>query len=115
MRQNLNSQPALTALSPTLKTVFPANIFPNKVTPNVSNNISRNLPFYSFASLVIVLLTPFVYNAESLRNLTISIMQFISSLGIMTIVPDPRILFLIAESVANAFVFNPKGTIRLLH
>ena len=42
-------------------------------------------------------------------------MQFISSLGIMTIVPDPRILFLIAESVANAFVFNPKGTIRLLH
>ena len=108
MRQNLNSQPALTALSPTLKTVFPANIFPNKVTPNVSNNISRNLPFYSFASVVIVLLTPFVYNAESLRNLTISI-------GIMTIVPDPRILFLIAESVANAFVFNPKGTIRLLH
>ena len=28
----------------------PANIFPNKLAPNVPNNILRNPPFCSFAS-----------------------------------------------------------------
>ena len=46
---------------------FPANKFPNKVAPKVSNNVLKNPPFYSFVSFFIVLVTPFSKILESSR------------------------------------------------
>ena len=43
----LDPLPTLTVLSPALITPLPANIFPNRLVPNVPNNILRNPPFCS--------------------------------------------------------------------
>ena len=59
------------SFSPALITPLPASIFPNKIAPNVSNNILRNPPFSSFVSSFVVSLTPFNNNTESSRDLTI--------------------------------------------
>ena len=48
------------APSSTLFALLPINKFPNKLAPKVPNNIMRNPPFCSFASFLIVRLTPFV-------------------------------------------------------
>ena len=41
----LDPWPALTVPSPALITPLPANIFTNRLAPNVPNNVLRNLPF----------------------------------------------------------------------
>ena len=62
------------------------------VALKVPNNISRNLHFYYFASLVIVSLRRFISNSDSLIDLIISMVSFISSLEIISVVlPDPNI------------------------
>ena len=67
---------------------LPVNRFPNKLAPKVSNNIHnilRNLPFCSFSSFLIVLLAPFIYKPDSLRDLTIFIISFISSFEVINV------------------------------
>ena len=63
--------PALIVPLPVLITPFPAHIFPSKLTPNVSNNIPRNLSFCSFTSFLIVSLTPIISKRDSSRDLAI--------------------------------------------
>ena len=97
----LNPQPALTIPSPlepypALTTPLPANIFPNKLAPtnifpnklapNVPNNTLRNLPFYSFASFLMVLLTPSNNDPEFSRDLTIFKKSSISLFDIINVV-----------------------------
>ena len=73
---------------------LPENRFPNKLAPKVSNNISRSPLFYSFASFLIVSLTPFKNKTDSSRDLTIFIISFISSLEVINMVlPDPKLLY----------------------
>ena len=69
--------------SPSLITPLPANIFPNRLAPNVPNNILRNPPFCSLASFLIVSLTPSNNNPESSRDLTIFKMSSSSSFEII--------------------------------
>ena len=57
------------------------NRFPNKLAPNVPNNIVRNPHFCSFASL-----TSFINKPDYLRNVTISIISFISAVEIINVV-----------------------------
>ena len=54
-------------LKPALAILFPANKFPNKLAPKVSNYILKNPPFRSFVSFIIVLVTPFSKILESSR------------------------------------------------
>ena len=78
----------------------PANRFPNKLAPKVPKNIPGNPPFYSFTSFLIVSLMSFINKSDSLSDLTIFIISFISSLEIIKVVhfaesevrvPDPNI------------------------
>ena len=46
----LGPQPNLAVPFPALITPLPANIFSNRLPPNVPNNILRNPPFCSLAS-----------------------------------------------------------------
>ena len=99
---------------------LPANIFPNKIAPNVTNKILRNPPFYSFASFWIVSLTPFNNKPESSRYLTIFIISFISSFDVISVVvPEPEIFVCIPASAADAAAdaaaaVNPNGIKKLL-
>ena len=80
------------------------------VAPKVPNSISRNLHFYYFGSFVIVWLRPFISNSDSLIDLIISMVSFISSLEIVSVVlPDPNIFRWRAASVVDAAAFNPNG------
>ena len=73
-----NSCPVLVVLLPAvitpypgifdLLTLLPVNRFPNKLAPNVPNNILRNKPFCSIASFLIVSLTLFIRNPDSSRD-----------------------------------------------
>ena len=77
--------------SPALIVPLPVNRFPNKLAPNVSNNILRNPPFRSFALFLIVSLTPFINNPDCSRDLTIPMISIISSLeSINVVVLDPN-------------------------
>ena len=67
----MDQQAALITPSPALITLLRANIFLNRLAPRVPNTILRNPPFCSFASFLIVSLTPSNNNPESLRDLTI--------------------------------------------
>ena len=68
-----------------------------------------NPTFYSFASFLIVSLTPFINKPESSRDLTIFIISSIFSFKIINVVaPNPKICFWIAVSVADAGAVNPK-------
>ena len=49
---------------------LPVNRFPNKLAPKVHNNVPRNPPFYFFASFLLVLLTLFIDNPDSSRDVT---------------------------------------------
>ena len=62
---------------------LPANKLSKKLAPKVPSNIPRNPPFYSFAFFLIVLLTPFINEPDSSRDLTIFIISFISSIEII--------------------------------
>ena len=53
--------------SPAFITLLPVNRVPNKLAPNVHNNMLRNPSLCSFASLLIVLRTPFIDEPHSLR------------------------------------------------
>ena len=53
---------------------------------------------------------PFINNPDSLRELTIFMISFISSLEIINVVkPDPKIFLWIAVSVVDAAAVNPNG------
>ena len=80
--------------SPALIFPLPANIFPNKPAPNVPNNILRNIPFSSFASFLIISLTPFINKPDSSRDLIFLMISFVYFLEIISVViPDPKIFF----------------------
>ena len=102
--------------SPTLIVPLPVDRFPNKLVPNVHNNILRNPPFCSFASFLIISLTPFINKADSLSYyLTIFMISFISSLEIINVViPDPNIFLWRTASIADAASVNPNDIKRLL-
>ena len=100
--------PALIVPSSALIVHLPANRFPNKLAPNVTNNILRNPLFCSFASFSIVSLTSFINKPDYSSDLTIIVTSFISSFGIINVViPDPNIFLLIATSVADAAAVKP--------
>ena len=84
------------------------NKFPNKLAPKGHNNITRNPPFCSVASFLIVSVTLFFNKPDSSSDLTIFIISFISSLEVINVVaPDPNIFLWIAASVAATV--NPNG------
>ena len=95
---HLDPQPALTVCSPDFITrlldKFFANRSPSKEAPKVPRRIDRKPPLCSFASFLIVSLTPFNSTPECARDLTIFKMSFVSSFDIIkVVVPDPRIFF----------------------
>ena len=61
------SSPALIVPLPCLVAIahLPANRFPNKPAPNVTSNILKTTLFCSFASFLIVSLTPFINKPDS--------------------------------------------------
>ena len=65
--------------------------FPNILAANIPNNIGRNLPFCSFASIFLtVSLIPHVINSDSSRDLSNFIMSSISPFEIINAgIPDP--------------------------
>ena len=65
MKAHWKSWPALTVPSAVLISPSSVNRFPNKVAPKLPNNISSNLSFYSFASLLIVWLKRFINKPDS--------------------------------------------------
>ena len=81
---------ALIAPSPALITPLPANIFPNKLAPNVPNNIlSERSTQRTFASFLIVVLTPFINKSDYWRDLIIFMISSKSPFGnINVVVPD---------------------------
>ena len=80
--------------SPALITPLPVNRGPNKLAPNVPNNFPRNPIFCYFASLLIILLTSFINKPDSLKDLTIFKISFISSYEIVSaVVSDPKKFF----------------------
>ena len=68
----LDPQPTLAVPSPTLIIPLPANMFPNRLGPDMPNSILRNRSFCSFASFLTVSLTPSNNIPESSRDLTSS-------------------------------------------
>ena len=63
----------------------------------------KNLPFYSLASFLIVLLTSFINKPDSLGDSIIFIISSISPFEIINVViPDPNIILWTAASVADA-------------
>ena len=102
---------------------LPAKIVPNKLAPNVVNNILWNPLFYSLASLWIASLTPSGNKPEYSRDSTIAIISSISSFDFISVVvcrvedeerPDPKIFWCIPASDADAAAVNPKGIKTLL-
>ena len=64
------SHPLLIPL-PAVFTPFAASIFPNKLAPNVPNNVARHPAFCYFVSFSMVGVTPFINKLETSRDLTI--------------------------------------------
>ena len=92
-----------------LITARPDNTFPNIVAA------IRNVLFCFFASFLIVSLIRFISNLHSSSDLTFFIISSISSFEVINdIVPDPKIFFRIAASVAHAAAVNPNGIKTLL-
>ena len=109
--------------SPALIVTLPFDRFPKKQASNVPNNIVRNLPFCSFASFVIVLLTPFISKPDYSRDLTIFMISFISLFEIINVVhfakskgcvADQNIFSWIGASAVDAAAVNPNGIKTLL-
>ena len=93
---------------PAYITPLSINRYPNKLAPNAPNNISRNPPFFSFTSCLIVFLTSFINKPVSSRDLIIFMISSISSFEIISaVIPDPA-------SVADAVAGNPNGIKTLL-
>ena len=74
---------------------LPVNRHPNKLAPNVPNDMVRNLPF-----CFIISLTPFINKLDSSRD-SLEIINFICA-------PDPQIFLCIPAFAAAAI--NPNGT-----
>ena len=95
--------------SPALITPRPVYAFPNKLADNAPINIGQNPPFCSFASFLIVSLTPFISKPDFSRDLTIFIISSISLFEITNdVVLDPKMFFCIVPSV-SAVAVNPNG------
>ena len=95
---------------PALTIPFPrVNKFPNKLAPDVPNNILENPPLCSLVSFSIVLLTPFNKTPEFSRALIIFIISFISSYSIINLTPEPCIVFCILPSIADIAAVKPNG------
>ena len=91
-RRNKKSWPVLIVISSALIVPLPADRFPNKLAPKVPNNILKNPPFYSFASFLIVLPTPYFNSPDSSRDLIIFMKSFFFSFEIINVVfSDPNI------------------------
>ena len=84
--------PALIIPAPVLITPFPGilaftslpvNRFHDKLALNVPNYMPRNPRFCSFASFLIVLLTPFIIKPYFSRDLTISMISVTSSFKLL--------------------------------
>ena len=89
---------------------LPVSRFPNKLAPNVPNDIPRNPPFCSLTSFLIASLTPFINKPDSSSYLTICVISFIPLFEIINVVlPDPKIFLWIPASVAAAAAVNPIG------
>ena len=67
--------PAVNITSPVLTAPLPANRFPNKQAPKVSNSITKSSPFCYFASFLIVSITPCIYYPDSSSDLIIFIIS----------------------------------------
>ena len=81
----------------------------------MANNILRNSPFCSFASILVFLLKSFINKPDSSKDLNISMLLFISSLEIINaVLRDPKIFLWIAASVADAAAVYPNGIKTLL-
>ena len=95
---------------------MPVNLFSNRLTPNGPNSILINPPFCSFATFLIVSLTPSNNSQESSRDLTIFKISSISSFDIISVVlwPDPKNFLCIPASAADAAAVNPNGIKTLL-
>ena len=79
------------------------------------NNIARNLPFCSFASVLIVSVSPFISKPDYSRDWTIFLISSITLFQIISAVnPNPKIVFWRAVSIADATVVNPNNTKRFL-
>ena len=85
---------------------LPASMFPNKLAPEVPNNIPKNPRFYSFVFCSIVLVTPFNKISESSRALTIFIISFISLFEIISVVILERCIFFSIPSFISAVTPN---------
>ena len=97
-------------LLPALIVILPVNRFPNKLAPNVPNNILKNHPFCYFTSFVVVSLTPFINKLNSSSNLIIFMILFISSFKIINVTaPDPNTFLQIAASVVDVAAVNPNS------
>ena len=68
MKRLKKSCSALILPSPDLSMLLPVNRLPNKLASNVTNKISRNFPFCSFTSLLIVLLIYFINKLDPSEN-----------------------------------------------
>ena len=111
-------RPWLVAIAP-----LPVNKFPNILALNISNSLLKNPLFCSFASFLIVSLSPFIIKPDSSSDLTIYIIPFICSFETINVVtceakhegwPDQNIFLWIAASVADVAAVNPNGIKMLL-
>ena len=86
----------------------PAGRFPNKVAPNVSDNMLRNPYFCYFTSFLIVSLAAFVNKLREshfLRDLIILMITSISSFKFINVSIFDTIFFWITTSNADAAAF----------
>ena len=89
---------------------LPVNRFPNNLASKVLNYIPTNPPFCSFTSFLIFSRNSFTNKSEYLRDLTIFMILFISSLEFINVVKQDQNSFLwITASVAAAAAVNPNG------
>ena len=69
-------------------------MFAIKLAPNVPNNMLINLLYFPFNSFSIVLLTHFIDKPDSLRDLTVLMISFLSLFDILNVVvPSTKIVF----------------------
>ena len=86
--------PTLSVPSPALIASLPVNRFPNKITSSVPDNMPRIPPFCYFASVSIVLLTPYINKPFSLRDLVIFLISSIPPFEIIIVlILDPKLFF----------------------
>ena len=99
---------------PALFNPLPASVLTNNVARNVPNNMLTNPHHCFLTSLWIVSLTPFNNKSKTSKDLTYLITSPISSLDIVSVIPDSKILICIPASAADADAVNPNGSKTLL-